>query len=265
MSNSNVPEHATRTRRVTGDLLHAPKRAAVKVDEEQKAAVFVAPVKRAPAPKTPMVRILDPKTLDAERNVRDLSEAITLTDREVAERAKQAKIRQKEAKAAERAKAHPAGPTSAASLPSYRVQLTDGTVSNPLTVDPKSMDLLAAIKLHAAELADRAANFRANVGYFLVVYRTIQDGPQRLETVEIRFYEKAGWAHRAGDQARAEGADRFSVSQRIERSTLLQAERSPSRDPFKRVPNVWLNRQHKQTWGFGESRAKQSRCHFSHG
>lgn len=274
MSNSNVPEHATRTRRVTSDLLHGPSNrpAVVRVDPSE--AAFNAPTRRPVAPKVMTVQIQDPKTLQAQRNERDLSAARKLTDRECAERIAAKEKAEKEARKVDRATRAQVtkqadqilAPVPRAKVqPAYRVQLTDGSISGAISVDPEVIGFLPAIKAHANELADRLMNVRAVNGFFLVIRSEYQDGPSTFEKVEIHYYAKAGAAHLAGEKAVAEGARKFTVSERISRVDLLQAERMPARDELAksrdRAATRFLNFNRNPAW----QKASQSRCSFSHG
>lgn len=287
MSNSNVPEHATRTRRVSADLIHGNRPAIVREDATQS-AFTPPPAKKPAAPSISTVQIVDPKTLAAQKNERDLSQAIKVSGKEMLARIAAKEQAEKEArKAASKATRNAKSLTEAGqikpeasqsgkglsvaplpkakTLPAYQIQFTDGSVSGTTSVDPEIMGFLPAIRLIAADLADRVSNFRALHGVFLVTYTRYQDGPSVFTKVEVAYYHKAGAAHTAGEKALSEGAERFTVSHRLTRSELLQSERGPERDPFKRLPNVWMNRQHKQTWGWGETRCTQSKVSFSHG
>lgn len=278
MSNSNVPEHATRARQVTGNLLNGPSRRSALVRTDPNESAFQAPARKLPAaPRSMTVEIWCPKTLQAQRNERDLSAARTLTPRECAERYAAKELAEKEARKAERAQRaarpnviQPADQISASAPrakvhPAYRVQLTDGSISGAIPVDPEAIGFLPAVKAHAHELGDRLANVRSIHGYFLVIRSEYRDGPSTFEKVEIHHYAKAGPATLAGEKALAEGARKFTVSERLSRADLLQAERAPGRDDVAKSRNKPVLRRQDFARDKGWQSCKQDTCHFSHG
>ena len=248
--------------------------AARKVDPSE--IRFVQPRKLAAPPKSMTVQVQTLAERAIERNARDLSQAVKLTDREVVQRIEAKKQQEKQARKAERTREAPpaSGVQPAASKPAkegpaffYRLQLADGRFREDPETDSDVMKLreplhkvLPALKDQLLE-SDRYSNIRIAKGVFLVIWKRNDRG----ERAEIRLYADREAATLAGERALDEGAERFTVDTILHRTTVLRAEQAPSRDPHLTRGGPVMSKSKNYNRFEGWQRVSNSRCSFSHG